>query len=178
MSDAPHPGSRRRPVLTVLLLLLALWLVLAVLAAGYVGYRLVSSGTGPFADPGLSDASARSEVTSVAEQFTLRMDNVDATDFDGYVVGVNQMLTTKAKAENKESLEVMRQTYEAAEVKGKGEVLVAGVSEISEDKATVMVAHDAKVTTARGDIQHHYRWSVDLVQVDGDWLVDGFTPVS
>lgn len=178
MSDAPHPGSRRRTVLTVLLLALVLWLLAALVAAGYVGYRLASTGTGPFSDPGLSDAAARSEVTSVAEQFTLRMDNVDASDFDGYVEGVNEMLTTKAKAENKESLEVMKQTYEAAEVKGQGEVLVTGISEISDDEATVMVAHDAEVTTARGDIEHHYRWSVDLVRVDGEWLVDGFTPVS
>lgn len=177
MPDASHPGSRRRTVVTALLLVLALWLVAALVAAGYVGYRLAATGTGPFSDPGLSDASARSEATSVAEQFTLRMDNVDAEDFDGYVEGVNEMLTTKAKAENKESLEVMKQTYEAAEVKGKGEVLVTGVSEISDDEATVVVAHDAEVTTARGDIQHHYRWSVDLVKVDGDWLVDGFTPV-
>ena len=39
-----------------------------------------------------------------------------------------------------------------------------------DDSATVLVVHDASVKTTQGNIEHHYRWSVDLVKVDGDWL--------
>ena len=63
-------------------------------------------------------------------------------------------------------------------VKGKGKILQSGVADIDGDSATVLVAHDADVSTTQGDIKHYYRWSVELVKVDGTWLVDDFTPVN
>ena len=42
----------------------------------------------------------------------------------------------------------------------------------------MLVVHDAAVTTTQGNIEHHYRWTVDLVKVDGKWLVDDFNPVN
>ena len=42
----------------------------------------------------------------------------------------------------------------------------------------MLVAHDASVTTTQGQIEHHYRWNVSLVKVDGKWLVDDFKPVN
>ena len=171
--------SRLRAALTSLL---AVLLVVGVVGAGYLTYRMQHLTDRPF-DPVSSgsrvpDAAARSEVTAVAEQFALRMDTVDGSDFDAYVKGINQMLTTKAKARNTETFTALKKTYEAAEVEGKGKVLLSAVSDIDADSATVLVAHDASVTTTQGDIEHHYRWTVSLVDVDGRWLVDDFTPVN
>ncbi|SDS58558.1 hypothetical protein SAMN04488570_2211 [Nocardioides scoriae] len=171
--------SRLRAALTSLL---AVLLVVGVVGAGYLVYRMEHLTDRPF-DPVSSgsrvpDAAQRSEVTAVAEQFALRMDTVDGSDFDSYVKGINQMLTTKARARNTETFTALQKTYEAAKVKGKGKVLLSGVSDIDSDSATVLVAHDASVTTTQGDIEHHYRWSVSLVEVDGRWLVDDFTPVN
>ena len=52
------------------------------------------------------------------------------------------------------------------------------MADLDDDSATVLVAHDASVKTTQGDIEHHYRWNVDLVKVDGKWLVDDFEPVN
>lgn len=170
--------SRARAATT---LVLALLLVVGIVSTGYLAYRKANPTADPFdpaAGPVLVSDRERSEVIAVAEQFTLRMDNVDGTQFDDYVAGIDALLTTKARAENEGTLESLEQAYRAAEVKGTGTVLVSGVADLSADQATVLVAHDADVTTKQGDIEHHYRWAIDLVKVDGDWLVDGFTPVS
>lgn len=170
--------SRGRAVLAAVLLAV---LVLGLLLAGYLGYRVANPTEEPFnpaAGSVIPSERERSQAVATAEQFTLRMDNVDGTEFESYVEGINEMLTAKAQAENEESLEVLQQTYEAAEVQGTGEILLSGVADISESSATVLVAHDASVTTTQGDVEHFYRWTVDLVKVDGDWRVDGFTPVS
>jgi Mce-associated membrane protein len=34
------------------------------------------------------------------------------------------------------------------------------------------------VKSSVGNSQRHHRWSVDLVKVDGRWLIDGFDPVN
>lgn len=171
--------SRARALLAGGLLIL---LVLGLVVSGYLVYRLNHINDDPL-NP-LSDAPAapaeaqRKQATAVAEQFALRMDNVDSAKFDAYVKSVNGMLTTKAKTKNSEVFDTMKQSYEAAKVKGTGKVLATGLSDIDDDSATVLVAHDASVQTTQGSIEHHYRWSVNLVKVSGKWLVDDFNPVN
>lgn len=171
--------SRARALLAGGLLIL---LVLGLVVSGYLVYRLNHINDDPL-NP-LSDAPAapaeaqRKQATAVAEQFALRMDNVDSAKFDAYVKSVNGMLTTKAKTKNSEVFDTMKQSYEAAKVKGTGKVLATGLSDIDDDSATVLVAHDASVQTTQGNIEHHYRWSVNLVKVSGTWLVDDFNPVN
>lgn len=171
--------SRVRALLAGGLLIL---LVLGLVVSGYLVYRLNHINDDPL-NP-LSDAPAapaeaqRKQATAVAEQFALRMDNVDSAKFDAYVKSVNGMLTTKAKTKNSEVFDTMKQSYEAAKVKGTGKVLATGLSDIDDDSATVLVAHDASVQTTQGNIEHHYRWSVNLVKVSGTWLVDDFNPVN
>ena len=106
------------------------------------------------------------------------MDKADGTAFDSYIKGINQLLTTKAKTKNTQTFATMKQSYETAKVKGTGKVLLTGVGDSDADSATVLVVHDASVNTTQGDIEHHYRWSVDMVKVDGRWLVDDFNPVN
>ncbi len=120
----------------------------------------------------------RAAAATVAGQFALRMDEVDGSDFTSYVKSVNQLLTTKAKAKNDQTFKVLQQTYSAAKVKGQGKLVMTGVADSDADSATVLVVHDANVTTTQGDVQHHYRWTVDVVKVKGRWLVDDFSPVS
>ena len=72
----------------------------------------------------------------------------------------------------------IKQSYEAAKVKGTGKVLLTAVGDSDDDSATVLVVHDASVKTTQGNIDHHYRWSVDVVKVNGEWLVDDFNPVN
>jgi uncharacterized protein HemX len=120
----------------------------------------------------------RAAASAVASQFALRMDGVNGTDFDTYIKGVNELLTTKAKTKNQQTFDVLKQSYETAKVKGSGKVLLTAVGDSDSDSATVLVVHDADVTTTQGSIEHHYRWSVDVVKVNGTWLVDDFNPVN
>ena len=88
--------------------------------------------------------SERAAAATVAEQFALRMDKVDGTDFDAYIKGVNELLTTKAKTKNSRGLRRARsRATTAAKVKGTGKVLLTAVGDADADSATVLVVHDA-----------------------------------
>jgi Mce-associated membrane protein len=170
------PGGQQRPAppvraRTVRILSVVLAVVLVVAVAGAVWLFLKDRAN-------TDEQRDRAAASNVASQFALRMDKIDGTDFDGYIKGVNELLTTKAKTKNNQVFDAMKQSYEAAKVKGSGKVLLSAVGDSDEDSATVLVAHDADVSTTQGSIQHHYRWSVNLVKVDGDWLVDDFNPVN
>ena len=170
------PGGHERPgprvssrTLGILSAVLAVVLVLALTGAVVLALRARS------ADEAQKDRAA---AANVASQFALRMDKADGTAFDKYIKGINQLLTTKAKTKNTEVFAAMKQSYETAKVKGTGKVLLTGVGDADEDSATVLVVHDAAVSTTQGDIEHHYRWSVNVAKVDGRWLVDDFSPVN
>ena len=157
-------------------------LVLGVVAAAYLAYRLEHPDEQPLnpvsGAAALPSDQARREATATAEQFALRMDDISGSNFDAYVKRINQLLTTKAKAKNSKTFDVIRKSYTAAKVQGTGKVLISGIADLDSDSATVLVAHDASVKTTQGNLQHHYRWTVDLVKVGGKWLVDNFAPVN
>ncbi len=161
---------------------LLILLVLGILGCGYLVYRLNHINDEPLnplsGAPLAPSDIQRKQATAVAEQFALRMDNVDGTKFDAYIKGVNGLLTTKAKTKNTQVFDAMKQSYAAAKVKGTGKILASGVADLDSDSATVLVGHDADVQTSQGKIEHHYRWTVSLVKVDGKWLVDDFEPVN
>ncbi len=170
------PGERKRPVvrvrartLRVVAAVLSVVLLAAVVAAVWLGLKSRADH---------ESEQARAAAATVASQFALRMDKVDGADFDNYIKGVNELLTTKARTKNSEVFDVMKQSYEAAKVKGSGKVLLTAVGDSDADSATVLVVHDADVTTTQGNIEHHYRWTVDVVKVKGSWFVDDFSPVT
>lgn len=164
-------GGRRLGAGTLRLatIVLAVLLVAAVVAAVVLGTKARAAD---------ERDRQRAAASAVASQFALRMDKVDGADFDGYLKGVNELLTTKAKTKNSQQLDVMKQSYQAAKVKGTGKVLMTAVGDSDEDSATVLVVHNAEVETTQGKLEHNYRWTVDLVKVKGAWLVDDFNPVN
>jgi Mce-associated membrane protein len=174
----PHGGSRIR---AALVLVLSVVLLVALVVGGYFAYRLANPTDEPFSPFSGSSSvvsdTQRHEAQAVAEQFALRMDNIDGTNFDSYVKKIKQLLTTKAKTDNKQVFSVMGKTYQAAKISGSGKIQLSGVGDINSDSATVLVAHDATVKTPQGELVHHYRWNVDLAKIVGKWLVDSFTPV-
>ena len=155
---------------------------LAVLLAGVLVYRASHPTDAPFSlsnsgQPIPSD-TARHEVVAVAEQFCLRMDAVDGSDVDGYKKKVSELLTTKQKTKFDSSFAEFEKLGISKDLKGTGTVLACGVSEVDADSATVLLAHDSTLKDPSGTTDRHYRWTVALRKVHGDWLVDDFTPVS
>ena len=139
-------------------------LVLAVAAAVWLGLK---------AEAADERQQERAAAASVASQFALRMDNVDGTNFDSYIKGINELLTTKAKTKNKKTFDAIKQSYEAAKVKGTGKVLLTAVGDADDDSATVLVVHDASV-------KHHpgqHRPPLPLVggRGEGRWRVAAST---
>ena len=60
-----------------------------------------------------------------------------------------------------------------------GKVVMSGIASYDNDSATVLVVHDGSVKSKLGQSQvRHQRWSVDLVKVNGRWLIDDFSPVN
>ncbi len=154
------------------------WIISAVLAVVLVLAAGTALWLGLKAKDSDEQQQERAAASSVASQFALRMDNVDGTNFDKYIKGINELLTTKAKTKNQKTFESIEQSYEAAKVKGTGKVLLTAVGDSDDDSATVLVVHDASVKTTQGNIDHHYRWSVEVVKVNGEWRVDDFNPVN
>lgn len=155
-----------------------LWIADAVLALVVVGALVAAVVLGLKVRSADQQDQDRASAESVAGQFALRMDHVDGTNFEKYIKSVNELLTTKARSKNSQVLDAMRQTYATAKVKGSGKVLLTAVGDYDQDSATVLVVHDASVTTTQGELQHHYRWTVRMVKVKDRWLVDDFNPVN
>lgn len=122
-----------------------------------------------------ADEQDRQEVTAVAQQFALRLDAIDYKDLGAYQKGVEDLLTTKMKSDFKQNYSAFAPAFKAIEITSKGEVRAAGVQDIDQDSATVLVIHDVDVT-AKGCVQPPYkRMKVELQKVQGTWLVSDFT---
>lgn len=156
--------------------------VLAVAVAAVLVYRSSHLTDKPFSlsngGQAITSDTERHEVVAVAEQFCLRMDAVDASDVEGYKKRVSELLTTKQKAKFESEFAQFEKLGLDKSLKGSGTILASGLSDIDQDSATVLVAHDSTVKQTAGTQERHYRWTVALRKVHGDWLVDDFTPVS
>jgi hypothetical protein len=177
LTKAPT-GTTRGFIALALVVLTAL----AVLVAGVMVYRASHPTDEPLSlsnsGQPIPSSSVRHQVVAVAEQFCLRMDAVDGSDVDGYKKKVSQLLTTKQKAKFDSSFAQFEKLGISKDLKGTGTILASGVSELDSDSATVLVAHDSTLKDTSGNTDRHYRWTVALRKVHGDWLVDDFTPVS
>ena len=116
----------------------------------------------------------RNDAMNAAQQFALRMDTFEGDSLDDYESRVNAMLTTRAKGEFKQSFPAFEKVYQQGKAVGTGEVRAAGIEDIDQDSATVLVIHDRKVKSSFGDQQQYLRWAVQLDKVDGTWKIDKF----
>ena len=155
-------------------LLLALLITASVFAIRYLGEHRDNEDA--------QHDQARAQ--TVAEQFALRMDTFTGTKIEDYTKKLDEVLTTKAKAQFKDQFEQFGQVAKAGQMKGTGKVLMSAVGDHDSDSATVLVVHDSSSTfTAQGAKSPsntqvlHNRWTVNLAKVNGTWLVDSFVPV-
>jgi len=145
-----------------------------------LGTAIAAAGWWVAREPGqaLSRIQQRSDVARVAEQFTVRVNNYDSDSVDDYKSSVGQLLSTKFGAEFDKAMEDIVVQVREAEMTSEGEVLASAVAALDDDSARVLVVADAAVKTVFDKRRRHFRWEVSLVKVDGQWLVDDFTPVA
>lgn len=182
MAVAPAPDGRgvkrQRLLLAALVALLA---VASVLAAWAVASKL-SDGDDPQPD--------REAAMSRAEQFMLRINDYgpdqldDAEQMPAYRAQVAELLTPKFEADFTENVGIAEQTVTQVGVERSAEVFATGVSDLDDDSARVLVAGrilqslpDRKGQRAASD-PIPFRMVVTLRQVQGEWLVDDYSPAS
>lgn len=170
--DQDAAGSPATPRIVVVMVSVLTALIVLGLAAALVGWWVAK-------EPGQAAArlDERGEVTRTAEQFTARVNNYDADSVDDYKESVGELLSTKFRADFDQAMGDIVAQVQEAEMESQGEVLASGVASLDDDSARVLVAADAAVTTVFDERERHFRWEVSLVKVDGEWLVDDFTPV-
>lgn len=176
-----QPTAGRSRLVPAVAALSALVLIAALVVAGLMYSRISSDRA---AD------RARSEAVTAAEQFALRMDNIQLGDFAQYKSDLEPLLTTKEKTVFEQQFKQFEEVYnqsqqaggdqsgaksQAKSEGGQGKIVFSGASDADEDSATVLVAHDSSVPGQ--DQALHFRWQLGMRRVAGHWLVDDFTPV-
>jgi Mce-associated membrane protein len=159
------PGGLRAAMAAVLVLLLVV-----AIGVGIWGFTRLNAAE--------AELDARSDVVRVAEQFAVSVNNYDSESVEDYKASVSELLSTKFRAEFDSAMEDIVVQVQEAEMESEGEVLASGVATIDDDSARVLVVADATVSTVFDERQRHFRWEVSLVKVEGEWLVDDFSPVA
>lgn len=150
--------------------------LLALVAAVLVVVELVSVRP-RYLDARAQD-KARAEVSRTAERFVVQANNYDGSDLATLKDELSPLLTTKFRTDFESTIDDILAQVKEAKLVSKGEVLRSAVASIDDDSAEVLVVADAEASSTFGTRVRHFRWSVDLVKVDGEWLVDNFTPVA
>lgn len=125
-----------------------------------------------------SDLDARADAAAAAERFTVQVNNYDSESVKNYQQNVAVLLSTKFRAEFEKAMTDIVASVREAKMDSTGSVLASGIASLDQDSARVLVVADADVKTVFDARQRHFRWEVALVKVDGQWLVDDFTPVA
>ena len=120
----------------------------------------------------------RGEVVSAAEQFTVQVNTFEAKNVDQMKSSVMPLLTTKFQQSFEKTADDLHAQVGQLNLTSKGDVLQSAVASQDTDSAQVLVVADARAKSDLGTRMRHFRWQVDLVKVDGKWLVDNFSPVA
>jgi hypothetical protein len=181
-----------------LVLLIVLSALLALAVALFVGLAVTgeSSPSGIFEQNDDADRTEadRQDVLAQAQLFILRVNTYgpDLLAEDGtmpdYREQVREVITDKFAASFDESVPAAESTVAQAGFSRTAEVFGAGVSVIDADSATALVAGSFTNSypvdpedlegERQDDVPLPFRVRVELVKVGGEWLVDGFAPVT
>lgn len=162
--------------------------------AGILSWLLVTGG--PAASAGsLTHADAREDVMSLGDQFVKRLGTYspdmvdDSGQMPAYRDQVREVITPKFAADFDKEVATAEQLVARAGITRTADVFATAVSSIDDDSARVLVAGaftDAyapgtgtgKSATAVDQEPLPFRFTIDVVMIEGEWLVDDFTPVS
>lgn len=190
MALPPAPaGARLTPRVRV-----AIAAVLALVVTACVALLIWMSVAGrAAADGGLNLPDEREQVMSVTDQFVKRLGTYspDMLDESGQMAAyreqVREVITPKFAADFDKEVATAEQLVAQGGITRSADVFATAVSSIDDDSARVLVAgaftdryEQGTGEKARTIDQEPlpFRFTVDLVKIEGEWLVDDFSPVS
>ncbi|MDO9498247.1 MAG: hypothetical protein Q7J48_21255 [Nocardioides sp.] len=184
---------RRVLVLVCVVLMVACVVVLTYLVASTPGEDrpLGTRVTSLFSDEDLV-AEERESVMSQARQFALRLHTYGPQYLDDdnlmpeYRELVSELMTTKYAAEFEKNVTYAEQAVSQAGAGRTGEVFATGVSSLDADSATVLAAGSFTSSYPNPENAEQridadslpFRYEIKLRKVEGEWLVDDFTPIT
>ncbi len=168
--------------------------VLALVILACVALLISMSLTGrSSADGGLDLPDERDQVMSLTDQFVKRLGTYspDMLDDSGqmpeYRNQVREVITPKFAADFDKEVATAEQLVAQGAITRTADVFATAVSTIDDDSARVLVAGAFTDSYAQGTGRSArtvdqeplpFRFTVDLVMIEGKWLVDDFSPVS
>ena len=145
------------------------------------------------ADGGLSLPDQREQVMALTSQFVKRLGTYspdmleDSGQMPDYREQVREVITPKFAADFDQEVATAEQLVAQGGITRSADVFATAVSAIDDDSARVLVAGAFTDSYEQGEGKKArvvdqeplpFRFTVDLVMIDGDWLVDDFSPVS
>ncbi len=190
MALPPAPaGARLTPRVRV-----AIAGVLALVVAACVALLIWMSVAGrAAADGGLNLPDEREQVMSLTDQFVKRLGTYspdmldDSGQMPAYREQVREVITPKFAADFDKEVATAEQLVAQGGITRSADVFATAVSSIDDDSARVLVAGAFTDSYEQGTGEKArtidqeplpFRFTVDLVMIEGKWLVDDFSPVS
>ncbi len=190
MALPPAPaGARLTPRVRV-----AIAAVLALVVAVCVALLIwMSVGGRASADGGLELPDEREQAMSLTDQFVKRLGTYspDMVDDSGqmpdYREQVREVITPKFAADFDKQVATAEQLVAQGGITRTADVFATAVSSIDDDSARVLVAGAFTDSYEQGEGDDAttvdqeplpFRFLVDLVVIEGQWLVDDFSPVT
>ena len=145
------------------------------------------------ADGGLDLPDEREQAMSLTDQFVKRLGTYspDMVDDSGqmpeYREQVREVITPKFAADFDKEVATAEQLVAQGGITRTADVFATAVSSIDDDSARVLVAGAFTDSYEQGSGDESqtvdqeplpFRFTVDLVVIDGEWLVDDFSPVT
>jgi hypothetical protein len=186
--DPRHPPRWRQALAAVLALVVLVCVALLVWLSA--GGR--ASGGG-----GLEHLDERDQVMSLGDQFVKRLGTYspdmldDSGQMPDYRDQVREVITPKFAADFDKEVATAEQLVAQGGITRTADVFATAVSSIDDDSARVLVAGAFTDSYEQGTGKAGpgksrtvdqeplpFRFTVDLVMIEGEWLVDDFSPVS
>ena len=194
MALSPAPaGTRLTGLLTPrvrVAIATALALVVVVCVALLVWLSVAGRAS---ADGGLELPDEREQAMSLTDQFVKRLGTYSPDMVDGsgqmpdYREQVREVITPKFAADFDKEVATAEQLVAQGGITRTADVFATAVSSIDDDSARVLVAGAFTDSYRQGTGAKEqtvdqeplpFRFTVDLVMIEGEWLVDDFSPVS
>ena len=194
MALSPAPAGTRLTRLLTPRVRVAIAAALALVVVACVALLLwMTLGGRASADGGLDLPDEREQAMSLTDQFVKRLGTYspdmldDSGQMPDYREQVREVITPKFAADFDKQVATAEQLVAQGGITRTADVFATAVSSIDDDSARVLVAgaFTDSYTQGTGDKARTvdqeplpFRFTVDLVRIEGEWLVDDFTPVS